>query len=43
MKAMIAAALAMSLISVLAWFGLEHAGFSTASQDSSASVRLDGE
>ncbi len=41
MKAMWTAFAAIALIAVVAWFGLEQAGFSAAEQASGAAVRLD--
>ncbi|MFK7752732.1 MAG: hypothetical protein AB8B51_09290 [Sedimentitalea sp.] len=41
MKAMLAAFVAMIVISVAAWYGLGEAGFSAADQGSSPGVRLD--
>ena len=41
MKAIFAAFAAMIVISVIAHFGLQGIGFSSADQNSSASVRLD--
>lgn len=41
MKAMLTGFVAMIVISVAAWFGLDNAGFSTADQNSGANVRLD--
>lgn len=43
MKAMLSAFVATALIAVLAWYGLDKAGFSAAQNGSGADVRLDGE
>ncbi len=41
MRAMLLAFLATGVIAVAAWYGLNHAGFSTADQTTSNAVRLD--
>ncbi|SFT77757.1 hypothetical protein [Sedimentitalea nanhaiensis] len=43
MNAMFAAFVAMFLIALAAWFGLEQARFSAADKGSGPAVRLDGE
>lgn len=41
MKAMLSAFAAIFLIAVIAWFGLENAGFTAAKHNSGPDVRLD--
>lgn len=41
MRSMYLAFAAIAVISVVAWYGLNQAGFSTANQTASGSVRLD--
>ncbi|MEO9779169.1 MAG: hypothetical protein ABJH07_14435 [Sedimentitalea sp.] len=42
MKAMLSAFVAIALIAILAWYGLERGGFSAAQSGSGPDVRLDG-
>ena len=41
MRAFLTAVLAIAVISVVAWYGLEEIGFSTAQETASPNVRLD--